>query len=98
MMRSGLFVTRATSSYEFTLILASHQQNKKYMNKTILTLLVGIGIGLLIAPDKGSATIKKLKRKYDDLKDQAQDRIDDLADNTRSAVNTARSKVKSVLD
>ena len=68
------------------------------MNKTILTLLVGIGLGLLIAPDKGSATIKKLKRKYEDLKDQAQDRIDDIADNTRSVVNSARSKVKSAID
>jgi gas vesicle protein len=68
------------------------------MNKTILTLLIGMGIGLLIAPDKGSATLKKLKRKYDDLKDQAQDRVDDLADGTRQAVNTARSKVKSALD
>lgn len=57
-----------------------------------------MGIGLLIAPDKGSATLKKLKRKYDDLKDQAQDRVDDLADGTRQAVNTARSKVKSALD
>ena len=30
------------------------------MNKTFLTLLVGIGIGILIAPAKGSETWKKL--------------------------------------
>lgn len=61
-------------------------------------MLVGIGIGLMIAPDKGTETIKKLKRKYNDLKDQAQDRVDDLADSTKQAVNSARSKVKSAFD
>jgi gas vesicle protein len=69
-----------------------------HMNKTLLTLLVGIGIGVLIAPDKGSATIKKMKSRFDGLKDQARDGVDDLADNAKDAINSGRSKVNSILD
>lgn len=69
-----------------------------HMNKTLLTLLVGIGIGILIAPDKGSKTIKKMKSRFSDLKDQAKDGVDDLADNAKDAINSGRSKVNSILD
>jgi gas vesicle protein len=49
------------------------------MNKTLLTLLLGIGIGILIAPDKGSETWKKLVDGLNDLKDKMEDEADDLA-------------------
>ena len=61
-------------------------------------MLAGIGIGMLLAPDKGSATRKKLTGKFSDLKDQAKDGIDDLADNAKHAINSARQKVKSALN
>lgn len=68
------------------------------MNKILLALAAGIGIGMLIAPDKGSATRKKLRNNIDDLKDQAQDRIDDLADNAKDAINSASRKTKSIFN
>ncbi len=39
------------------------------MNKTLITLLIGIGIGVLIAPAKGSETIEKLREKLQELRD-----------------------------
>jgi gas vesicle protein len=68
------------------------------MNKILLAVLAGVGIGMLLAPDKGSATRKKLTGKFNDLKDQAQDSIDDLADNAKDAINSARRKAKSAFN
>lgn len=67
------------------------------MNKTILTLLLGIGIGLLLAPDKGSVTLKKLKDKLDDLTDKAQDEADDLVEKGKHAYNSGKSKLKDTI-
>ena len=50
------------------------------MNKTLLTLLVGIGIGILIAPAKGSETWKKLMDGLNDFKDKLGEDADDLVD------------------
>jgi len=79
------------------------------MNKTLLTLLIGVAIGIFVAPDKGSTTVRKLKRKFNDWKDDATDHAMDLADsvtdhamdladNAREAFSTARSKVDTAFD
>jgi uncharacterized membrane-anchored protein YhcB (DUF1043 family) len=53
------------------------------MNKTLLTLLVGIGIGILIAPAKGSETWNKLVDGLNDLKDKLEDEADDVVDKAK---------------
>ncbi|MEP6747373.1 MAG: YtxH domain-containing protein [Bacteroidota bacterium] len=40
------------------------------MNKVLIALLAGIAVGILIAPDKGSVTRKKLKDGFDELADE----------------------------
>ncbi len=50
------------------------------MSKTLLTLLLGIGIGILIAPAKGSETWEKLMGCLDDIKEKLEGEADDLAD------------------
>ena len=37
------------------------------MNSTFITLLIGIAIGILIAPEKGSVTRQKISNLIDDL-------------------------------
>ena len=53
----------------------------------ILALLVGaaigVGLGILFAPEKGSETRQKIKDGFDDLKDQAKAKIDFLEDETK---------------
>ena len=39
------------------------------MKKVMIALLAGLGAGILIAPDKGSVTRKKLSDGFDDLSD-----------------------------
>lgn len=65
------------------------------MNKTLLTLLLGIGIGVLIAPAKGSETWKKLVDGFDEYKDKVSDKASDLADQAKDNVNKVKSKFQS---
>ena len=53
------------------------------MNKTLLTLLIGIGIGILIAPAKGSETWNKLVDGLNDLKDKLEGEADDVVDKAK---------------
>jgi gas vesicle protein len=68
------------------------------MNKTLLALLAGIGIGMLIAPDKGSSTRKKLRGKFDDLKDEAEEQVSDLVNKGREVVKAGKSKIADALN
>jgi hypothetical protein len=43
------------------------------MNKVLITLLAGIALGMLIAPDKGSVTRAKLKDGFNGLADDLSD-------------------------
>jgi gas vesicle protein len=65
------------------------------MNKTLLTLLLGIGIGVLIAPAKGSETWKKLVDGLDEYKDKVSDKASDLADQAKDNVNKVKSRFQS---
>jgi gas vesicle protein len=56
------------------------------MNKTLVTLLIGIGIGILLAPDKGSETWKKLRESLDDYKDRIGDEAEELGEKAKKAV------------
>ncbi len=48
------------------------------MNKTIITLLSGVAIGLLLAPAKGAETINKVRDRLGDLKDRFKDKTEDM--------------------
>jgi gas vesicle protein len=59
-------------------------------NKTsssIIALLagaaIGVGLGILFAPDKGSKTREKMKEGFDDLKDQANSKWNSLEEETK---------------
>ena len=53
----------------------------------ILALLagaaIGVGLGILFAPEKGSETRQKIKDGFDDLKNQAKSKMDFLEDETK---------------
>jgi conjugal transfer/entry exclusion protein len=65
------------------------------MNKTFLTLLIGIGIGILVAPAKGSETWKKLVDGLDEYKDKLSDEAYDLMDKGKNDLNKAKSRIQS---
>jgi gas vesicle protein len=67
------------------------------MNKILVGLLAGIAIGVLLAPDKGSETLRKIRSRINDYTDQAADEAADEADNlaaqAKSVINKGKKKV-----
>lgn len=68
------------------------------MNKTFLTLLLGIGIGILVAPAKGSETWKKLVDGFDEYKDKLSNESADLVDKGKDVLNKEKSKVQGLVN
>lgn len=62
------------------------------MNKFLTGLVAGVVIGILIAPDKGSETRRKLAEKGEDL----QDRFTDFVDNVSDKVDVVKEKLASI--
>ena len=64
-------------------------------SKTILALMagadVGAGLGILFAPDKGSNTRAKIKHGYDDLKEDAKNKISHAKEDLKSKIETLLS-------
>lgn len=67
------------------------------MNKVLIGLMLGIGIGILIAPDKGTATRKKIREKLDDVLDKAGETFGDIVEQGRDAYDTGKEKISDIL-
>jgi gas vesicle protein len=58
------------------------------MKKAIYLLLAGVAVGLLIAPGKGTETVKKLKKGFNDWKDDAKDQLNDVISKGKAMAST----------
>ncbi len=66
------------------------------MKKAFWLIMAGVAIGILIAPDKGSETWKKITDKLDDLKDNAKNSVDDLVDSGKDIAKKGKEGVREV--
>ena len=64
------------------------------MSKFLLTILTGVGIGVLLAPRKGSETRKKINDAFDNLAND----IDKLKGKQHRMVRNALSTIKDGFD
>ena len=53
-----------------------NREYKKGMKAYLYVLLMGVGIGILIAPDKGSNTRRKIMKAMDDLLEEGEEALD----------------------
>ena len=63
----------------------------------VLGVAVGAGVALVLAPETGQRTRRRLKRAAGDLKETAVDRWDDLADEVRGRVDEVLEGARSRL-
>lgn len=59
---------------------------------------IGVGLGILFAPDKGSVTREKLREGLDDLKDQAKSKLDFLDDETKEKLADKKEELQDKLE
>ena len=69
---------------------------------SILALLagaaIGVGIGILFAPDKGSKTREKIKDSLDDLKDQAKSKFGSFEEEAKEKFSQSKDELKETVD
>lgn len=56
--------------------------------------LIGAGVALLMAPESGKRTRKRIGRAADDLRESAADRWDEIAEDVREKVEEALATAK----
>lgn len=65
-----------------------------FVSGLICGAAIGAGVALLMAPDSGRKTRKRIGRAADDLREDASDRWEELADDVRDRVEEALSGAK----
>lgn len=69
---------------------------------SILALLagaaIGVGLGILFAPDKGSKTREKIKDGFDDLKEDAKSKWDSIEDETKEKFSKTKDDLKDSIE
>ena len=66
----------------------------KVMLSFIVGALAGTVAGVLLAPDKGKNTRKKVKKSIDDLSKKAKDSMDDLSAKVKDSMDDLSEKAK----
>ena len=58
------------------------------MKKAFYLILAGVAVGLLLAPRKGTETLERLKKGFNDWKDEAKDQLNDVISKGKAMANT----------
>ncbi|MEJ7770186.1 MAG: YtxH domain-containing protein [Chitinophagaceae bacterium] len=68
------------------------------MSKLLTGILAGIAIGVLIAPDKGSETRRKLTERLSDYKDSIEDFVNNSAETIETNFNSLKNEANNFIN
>jgi len=60
-------------------------------------MLLGVGIGMLFAPDRGNATRKRLRKRLAQLRERAADELETAGKHTRKELARRRRRLEEAL-
>jgi gas vesicle protein len=72
--------------------------NKNSIIALLAGAVIGVGLGFLFAPDKGSKTREKLKDGFDDLKEEAKAKWNSLEEETKEKFSKSKDDLKDTVD
>jgi gas vesicle protein len=70
----------------------------KLVGSLLVGAAIGAALGVLFAPDKGSATRKKILSKGEDFKDAVSEKINNLMGENKNDIEILKNKAKEALD
>lgn len=65
-----------------------------FLSGLVVGVAIGAGLALLLAPQSGRRTRRRLVRSVEGVTDRATGRWDDVTDDLRGAVRSGRKKIK----
>ena len=66
------------------------------MNKIFISMITGIAIGILIAPDRGSVTRRRLVQRFNDFTEDISDEANELYTSGKNLVDEVRTDVQGL--
>ena len=72
--------------------------SSKIITGVLIGAVAGAVLGILFAPEKGSDTREKIRRKGADLKDNLKSRINDLVDGIADEIENAKIDAENKID